>query len=192
MPKSKIRMTSERLIIRLPELSDVPEIVRFQRRNAQHFKPVFPTRPKEFLTVEFWRGRVKAARDDAGKDVGYRLFMFPAASPQRIVGNINLNQVQRGAAQYCVLGYGIDHRHEGRGLMREAVERVVRFAFEDLNLHRVMANYLPTNERSGRVLRRAGFIVEGYARDYLLINGQWQDHVLTSISNPKWREPSNV
>ncbi len=70
--------------------------------------------------------------------------------------------------------------------MVEAVLAAVRFAFERLRLHRVMANYMPHNQRSGAVLRSAGFTVEGYARDYLLIDGRWQDHVLTAISNPKW------
>jgi ribosomal-protein-alanine N-acetyltransferase len=46
-----------------------------------------------------------------------------------------------------------------------------------------MANYVPTNERSGRLLRRLGFVVEGYARDYLFIGGRFQDHVLTALTN---------
>lgn len=57
---------------------------------------------------------------------------------------------------------------------------MVDFAFEALGLHRVMANYQPANERSGRFLRRLGFVPEGYARDYLYINGMWRDHILTS------------
>ncbi|MBL8877871.1 MAG: GNAT family N-acetyltransferase [Phycisphaerales bacterium] len=187
--RKTISLTSERLIIRLPEHRDIPEIIRFQRRNTAHFAAVFPSRPKGFLTTAFWRERIQAAHADATADVGYRFYMFAADAPREIVGTINLHQVQRGVAQYCVMGYSIDHRHEGRGLMLEGVERIVRFAFDDLNLHRVMANYMPSNERSGRVLRRAGFVVEGYARDYLLINGQWRDHILTSRTNPNWREP---
>jgi len=52
----------------------------------------------------------------------------------------------------------------------------------------VMAGYVPRNRRSAAVLRRAGFTVEGYARDYLLINGHWEDHILTAITNPDWDE----
>jgi ribosomal-protein-alanine N-acetyltransferase len=74
--------------------------------------------------------------------------------------------------------------------MGEAVTAAVRYAFADLGLHRVKAAYLPGNERSGRLLRRLGFAVEGYARDYLLIAGRWQDHVLVGRTNPDWLPPT--
>ena len=75
---------------------------------------------------------------------------------------------------------------QGKGYMLEAVRGAVRFAFQDLRLHRVMANYVPRNRRSARVLRQAGFEIEGYARAYLCLNGRWEDHVLTAITNSDW------
>jgi ribosomal-protein-alanine N-acetyltransferase len=60
----------------------------------------------------------------------------------------------------------------------------VAHAFGALGLHRMMASYMPRNRRSGTVLRRAGFVVEGYARAYLMINGRWEDHLMTAIVNP--------
>jgi len=72
--------------------------------------------------------------------------------------------------------------------MQEAVRGSVTYAFGTLRLHRVMAGYVPRNRRSAAVLRRAGFTVEGYARDYLLIDGHWEDHILTAITNPEWDE----
>ena len=71
-----------------------------------------------------------------------------------------------------------------KGLMAEALERALRHVFEELELHRVEANYQPTNERSGRLLRRLGFVVEGYSRDYLFIDGAWRDHVRTALTRP--------
>jgi len=53
-------------------------------------------------------------------------------------------------------------------------------------MHRIMANYMPHNARSGDLLARLGFQKEGYAKDYLLIDGRWQDHVLTSLTAPDW------
>jgi len=92
--------------------------------------------------------------------------------------------VVRGVSQSCVLGYNLAAAEQGHGYMTEAVRAVVRFAFGDWGLHRVAASYMPRNERSARVLERAGFKIEGLAPAYLCINGRWEDHVLTAITNP--------
>jgi ribosomal-protein-alanine N-acetyltransferase len=71
--------------------------------------------------------------------------------------------------------------------MLEAVRGAVAYAFGTLGLHRVMAACMPGNRRSAAVLRQAGFVVEGYAREYLRINGRWEDHLLTAVTNADWR-----
>lgn len=60
----------------------------------------------------------------------------------------------------------------------------IKYAFHELDLNRIMANYMPSNERSGILLRKLGFSEEGLAKKYLKINGRWEDHVLTSLVNP--------
>jgi ribosomal-protein-alanine N-acetyltransferase len=82
-----------------------------------------------------------------------------------------------------MLGYAIDHAHEGQGLMQEALQATIEHVFSVLRLHRIQANYVPDNERSGRLLERLGFVREGLAKDYLFINGAWRDHVLTARVN---------
>jgi ribosomal-protein-alanine N-acetyltransferase len=67
--------------------------------------------------------------------------------------------------------------------MTEAVNGALAFAFGTWNLHRVAAGYMPRNSRSAAVLRRCGFQIEGHASAYLMINGRWEDHVLTAIIN---------
>jgi ribosomal-protein-alanine N-acetyltransferase len=86
------------------------------------------------------------------------------------------------------LGYGLDREAVGNGLMEEALRAVIELGFDELNLHRLMANYMPTNTRSARLLRKLGFVVEGHARDYLRLAGAWQDHVLTALTNDRWSE----
>ena len=73
--------------------------------------------------------------------------------------------------------------------MSEALGAGIGHIFGPLALHRIMANYLPTNERSGRLLRRLGFVVEGFARDYLYIDGAWRDHILTALTSPDATPP---
>ena len=101
-----------------------------------------------------------------------------------MVASVNLNNVVRGAYAAAHLGYSVDAEEQGRGIGSEAVAAVVNHAFEELRLHRIMANYQPANERSARLLRRLGFVPEGFARHYLFIAGAWRDHVLTAKNNP--------
>ena len=68
--------------------------------------------------------------------------------------------------------------------MFEALSAAINYTFVTLGLHRVVANYIPNNKRSARLLARLGFEIEGRARKLLLINGEWRDHILTAKINP--------
>lgn len=178
---------SERLQIRLPEDPDVPAIVRYYRTNRKHLQPWSPTFTEDMFRTGYWFDQVLARRAEFDAGSGVRAFIFRRDAPATVIGNVSLNQIHRGPAQYCVMGYSLAADAQGRGYMLEAVRAMVRYAFEELGLHRVMAGYMPHNVRSAAVLRRAGFTVDGYARDYILIDGRWEDHILTSITNPDWR-----
>ena len=70
--------------------------------------------------------------------------------------------------------------------MTESVRMGIDYMFREMHMHRISANYMPHNTASAAVLKRLGFAVDGYARDYLQIGGRWQDHILTSLLNPDW------
>ena len=179
---------TERLVLRMGEVRDAPEIVRYFHENRAHLAPSRPRMSPEFFTEDFWRSQAHAALSEFRTEKSLRLLMFERGSGERVIGNVNFVQFQRGAAYYCTLGYGMAADREGRGMMREALEAAIRYVFGELNMHRIQANHVPWNRRSGGLLRRLGFVVEGYARDYLYLDGEWQDHVLTSLTNPRWRE----
>ena len=103
-----------------------------------------------------------------------------------MVGAVSFADIVRGPYQGCKLGDGLAVASEGKGLMTEALECAIPYAFDALELHRITAGYMPHNRRSADVLRRLGFVVEGYARDYLKINGRWGNHILTALVNPSW------
>ena len=74
--------------------------------------------------------------------------------------------------------------------MKRIVALAIDYGFNELGLHRIMANHMPDNERSAGLLKSLGFEREGYAREYLYINGRWEDHVLNALINPdpgRWR-----
>ncbi len=182
-------IVTERLTLRLAAPSDIPALLRYFTENAAHLAPTSPLLPADFYTETYWRAQSARNQEEFAAGRSVRMYLFPHDAPETVVGNLSLNTIVRGAAHYCDLGYSLAEDRQRQGLMSEAVVAAVRYAFEDLRLHRVKAAYLPTNERSGRLLRRLGFVVEGYARDYLLIQGRWQDQVLVGLVNAEWRAP---
>ena len=176
-----------RLVIRVPDVADVPRIIDYYRENLEYLRPFSPTFEPEMFDDAAWHEQVGQRRRELTYGESFRAFIFGRDDAQPIFGNINLTQVSRGAFHSCVLGYNLAEAAQGRGYMTEAVLGVVGFAFGEWGLHRVAANYMPRNERSAAVLKRCGFRVEGLAPAYLLINGRWEDHVLTAITNEDWK-----
>jgi [ribosomal protein S5]-alanine N-acetyltransferase len=181
---------TQRLFVRLAEVGEVHEIIRFYRENREHLQPFSPTYPPDFLDEATWLEQVRVRLPEFAAGNGFRAFLFARDSPSRIIGNLNITAVHRGAFQSCVLGYNLAAGEQGKGYMTEAVRGAVAFAFETWKLHRVAAAYVPRNTRSAAVLERCGFKIEGHAPAYLLIDGRWEDHVLTAINNPSWTPPA--
>jgi ribosomal-protein-alanine N-acetyltransferase len=88
--------------------------------------------------------------------------------------------IEHGDFEACTLSFLLDRRFEGRGLMRGLLDPVLPEVMARHRLHRVMATHLPENLRSAALLKRLGFVVEGYARDFVKVNGHWRDNVLLS------------
>ncbi|MGY3040534.1 ribosomal-protein-alanine N-acetyltransferase [Rhodanobacter sp. TND4EL1] len=170
-------LQTERTRIRLPEPSDAARLLRFRVDNRAHLAPWEPLREDSYYTLENCVQAIADVGQAARLDRGYSLLVF-SPDEANILASFTLANLVRGPFQACLLGYGVGADQQGRGLMHEALEAGLAWAFGELDLHRVMANYLPRNERSGRLLERLGFEREGYARDYLRIAGRWEDHVL--------------
>ncbi|WP_437756622.1 GNAT family N-acetyltransferase [Sorangium sp. So ce1389] len=195
--KSSVCIETPRLRLSIPPLELAGRYLDYFERNREHLARWDPPRPEGFYTEAFWRERLQRDRDDLDGDRALRLaIQWRDAPGGEVIGVCNFNQFVRGAFQAATLGYSLDQRAVGSGVMSEALEAAIAHMFDTLGFHRVMANYLPYNERSGRLLRRLGFVVEGYARDYLFIDGAWRDHVLTALTNPRaahpgaWRAPA--
>jgi ribosomal-protein-alanine N-acetyltransferase len=178
---------TERLVVRGAAETDVAALVRFFDENREHMAPWEPPRPVDFHTDEFWRIQVGRHRRAYESGSAVMLFVFPKEQPSEVIGQISYTSIVRGPADMCMLGYALAEKAQGNGYMHEALEASLEFVFKQLHMHRVMANFMPHNTRSNSVLRRLGFTVEGYARDYLYVNGAWRDHVLTSLTNHDWR-----
>ena len=178
-----VLLWTPRTRIRLPEPADAPKLLRYRVANRAHLAPWEPRRDDGYYTLAHCAKSIADGGEAARTDRGYP-FVVLDPDQRDIVASFTLANVVRGPFQACLLGYGIGADRQGQGLMHEALEAGLAWAFDELNLHRVMANHLPRNERSARLLQRLGFEREGYARAYLQIAGRWEDHVLTAKIRP--------
>lgn len=185
-PRAEPHFELGELIVRRARVDEAPLALDYVLRNKQHLAPYSPARPDSFYTLEHWASALHAAEQSFRQDRDAKCFIY-RRDLSCIVGEVNLSNFVRGAFQACYLGYSVDSTVQGTGVMTTAVEAVVQYAFRTLCLHRVMANYIPSNLRSQRLLARLQFVREGFAPNYLLIAGRWQDHILTARTNPDWQ-----
>ena len=138
--------------------------------------------PRTISAAAAFRRRLRRYAEDQRADQSYAFFLF-RKSDDALIGGLTLANIRRGVAQAGSLGYWIGEPFARRGLMSGAVQALVPFAFGSLRLHRLEAACIPSNAASIRLLEKAGFVREGYAREYLCINGLWQDHLLFARLN---------
>ena len=151
--------------------------------NSAHLKPWEPKRDSDYHSLSAWRERVENYIEEHNKGIAMRMVAL-SNHAQDLVGVCNFTNISGAPSQACYLGYSIAARYAGQGLMTEIVGAGIQHVFNQYDLHRVMANYVPENLASGRVLEKLGFEKEGMAKSYLQINGVWRDHVLTAKLNP--------
>jgi ribosomal-protein-alanine N-acetyltransferase len=183
-----LTLPCKRVTLAILSPSQAPLESDFYRRNQAHLAPWSPVRPDDYYSPEKIRSRL--AQQAFAFEDGYAVhFAVLDRDSEQMIGACNFSGIIRGAFEACYLGYHIDQSRQGQGLMHEALQTGIRYMFETMNLHRIMANYIPDNVRSARLLERLGFEREGYAKAYLNIGGRWQDHVLTALVSKVYEDP---
>jgi [ribosomal protein S5]-alanine N-acetyltransferase len=170
-------------------VGDFPMWREVRVRNRDWLVKWEPRRPPGAGDVEENRSAFAArcrARDrerQLGTGFGFGIFVDGT-----LVGEINVNGVQRGPFQSAYVGYWVDEAYAGKGYVPESVVAVLRHAFEDLGLHRIQIAIIPRNTASRRVAEKLRLRDEGVAVRYLEIDGVWEDHVRYAITAEEWRE----
>lgn len=100
----------------------------------------------------------------------------------RLVGQVTVSTIVRGAFNSGHVGYWVDRGHAGRGITPTALALVVDHCFGPAGLHRIEANVRPENTASRRVLEKLGFREEGMHRRYLAIDGAYRDHISYALT----------
>ncbi|MGH6784544.1 MAG: GNAT family N-acetyltransferase [Sphingomicrobium sp.] len=163
--------------MRAPQMADFAEWAELREASRLFLAPWEPLWPEDDLTRAAYRRRLRRYAEDQRTDQAYPFFLF-RAEDNMLVGGLTLANIRRGVAQAGSLGYWIGAPYARRGYMHAAVRALLPFAFNSLRLHRLEAACIPANTASIRLLEKTGFTREGYAREYLCINGVWQDHLL--------------
>lgn len=175
-----LRITSDRLLLRPPAMIDRDDWIELRRKNREALMPFEPRWHEKSLHPRAFKTRL--ARQSRLWKLGLSCsFLIFRKDDETLIGGINLNNICRGAAQSASPGYWLGEEFQQQGYMTEALDRIIVYSFEGLHLHRLNAATLPHNGRSIKLLRRVGFEEEGFARNYIQINGEWQDHILFGL-----------
>jgi [ribosomal protein S5]-alanine N-acetyltransferase len=170
-------VTGNGVSLRVPQSADHAEWATLREVSRAFLTPWEPTWPSDDLTRSAFRRRLKRYADDQRADLAYAFLIF-RSDDNAMVGGLTLANIRRGVAQAGSIGYWVGAPFARQGYMTVAVRALIPFCFRALRLHRLEAACIPGNTASVSLLEKTGFTREGYARDYLCINGVWQDHLL--------------
>lgn len=143
--KSPERTVMEKTVFR----TFIPAIIHYYASNQAHLKPFEPSKNDDFYTEGYWRSEVQKRLDAFHADQCCKLLLFEKEIITEVIGIINFAHFVRGAFQACTLGYSVAGSKEGKGYMSEALEVAIRYVFNELKMHRIMAAYMPANQRRG-------------------------------------------
>ncbi len=181
----QLRITGERVYLRLFTADDAPAYLDYLIGNRTFHEPFVPLRDQNYYTLPIALA-VTDQRQKVEADTQYNFGIFECIT-ERLVGKITLSGVVRGVFQNAFLSYDVDESVTGRGYATEAVQMLTAYALDALHLHRVQASIMPRNLASQRVVEKAGYIREGYSERYLKINDVWEDHYLYAITAERYK-----
>ena len=188
-----VTLCTERLILRDLPPRAAGHAARFHRENWDFHRPWEPHRHPSYFEAAAQR-RILSAERRSDAMLHLWLLLREESGHRRairwrgagVIGSVTLSAIARGSFQSCFLGYKMDARYIRRGYMSEALVAVLDHAFSAAQMHRVEANVMPANVASRGLLDTLGFREEGRARDYLRIQGRWEDHIHMVMLADEW------
>ncbi len=175
-----LRLQGPRIYLRPARQSDWKAWAELREQSRSFLAPWEPSWSRDALSRAAFRRRLRSYEVEWHRGTTYSFLLF-LRDDDGLVGGVTLSNVRRGVAQSASLGYWVGEPYARQGYMSEALRAVLDFAFDRLALHRVEAACLPDNAASQGLLRKIGFQEEGCCREYLRINGRWQDHRLFAM-----------
>jgi len=179
-PRPPPTLATARLILRPLSHADVPALFAIfsDRAVARYW-----SRPAMTHLTQA-RRLVSIAR--AGYRTGESMSLgIELADTHALVGTCTLFAFHPSSRR-AEIGYALAHAQWGRGYMNEALVRLVSYAFDDLDLHRLEADIDPANAASERTLLRLGFVREGHLRERWIVGDTISDSHVYGLLRHEW------
>lgn len=178
-----LKYETSRLVLKVLEPDYAVDVLQFYLDDKELFEKYEMERCANFYTESHQRTLLHAEFGLALKLQQIRFYVFLKEHPTQIIGTVCLYDISNIYSR-AELGYKFASKQHRKGYASEAVEKILDIAFTELDLHRVSAHVLATNEPSIRLLKGLGFDLEGICRDYLYLHGVWTDHLQYSLTAP--------
>jgi ribosomal-protein-alanine N-acetyltransferase len=164
-------------------MRDAGAWVESRRRNVEWLQPweaTPPGGPSNFgASTAVFTAMTRRLRTDARQG---KALPFVIVVDRRLAGQINVAGIVHGSMNSAHIGYWVDRRVAGRGVMPTSVALVVDHCFGAVGLHRIEVNIRPENLASQRVVEKLGFREEGVRERFLHIAGDWRDHLTYALT----------
>lgn len=181
-------LTGSRIILRPLETGDYEAYKEVRERCHEWLSPWEPTVDGVAIDTtssqQLFNNRVSAFERGSQFDMSYGFAIF--LHDGTFVGEVSLGSIVRGPFQSCLLGYWIDEKYAGKGLVPEAFSLVVDYSFSVLGFKRLEVAIVPRNEASIRVVEKLGFEFEGVSKEYIEVSGVREDHNRYSMTPDIW------
>ncbi|MFA0815577.1 MAG: GNAT family N-acetyltransferase [Anaerofustis sp.] len=178
-----MRMQTERLYLYPSDSTLSAGVAEYFLRNRDFLSSTEPKREESFFTEAVQFEFLCKDSEESGQGVSAKFWFAEKQKPDHLIGSVGLSNIVREPFQSCFLSYRGDKDSLCAGYVTEAVDFIVAYAFNELNLHRIEANIMPRNAASLRVAEKLGFRSEGLSRSYLRIGNKWEDHIHMVILN---------
>ncbi|MGL4773221.1 MAG: GNAT family N-acetyltransferase [Clostridium sp.] len=169
-----VYIEGKNISLKLLTPEDAEKLLNYYNDNKSHLEPFEPMRDESFYTVGTQRTILNESYKQFINGVTVDLGIY---KEEKLIGKIKIANIVQGIFKSGIVGYSIDNKNQGKGYMKEALNLLLKYAFEELELHRVEASALVENDRSKNVLEACGFKKLGVNEKYLFINGVWRDHI---------------
>lgn len=177
---------TSRLFLKTLEPTHAPLVLDFYSRNSEFLQEWEPIKEEGFYTLQCHEETLARESMLIENKSMLRLWIFKKEEDSRIIGSIGFSNIIYGPFQSCFLGYKMDKEEINKGYATEAIKKGIEIMFQTYGLHRIEANIMPRNVRSLRVAAKLGFWNEGLSKEYLQINGKWEDHMHMVLINDNY------